>query len=407
MSERGLPGRGGADQRSGAPISPRSAREALQPETAPPPPPRSHAVRHPLVVFLNFVLTVAVIAVVLVGGAALYAKLQFDRTGPLEAPVTLQVASGAGVAGIADQLQRMGAITNRWVFRVGVQFYDRSASLKAGEYLIPANASMREIMEKLAAGQAIVYAITIPEGLTSEQIVERIRANDILTGDIAAVPPEGSLLPDTYQFDRGYTRQNLINRMRRERDRVLTEIWGRRIPGLPVTTPEEMVALASIVEKETGIADERTRVAAVFINRLNQNMKLQSDPTILYGLFGGAGRPAGYGITRADMERPTPYNTYTIEGLPPGPIANPGRASLEAVANPSRTADLYFVADGTGGHAFAETYDEHLRNVARWRLIEEQRARAAAAPAAPAVPEPQAAAGVADVPAPTPGAAAP
>lgn len=375
-------------RRAAAPISPKSAREILQPEQVPPPPPRSRAARHPLVVFLNFFLTIAVIAVVAVVGVALFAKFQFDQAGPLDQPRAVQIAAGKGVGDIADELQRQGLISNRWVFRVGVQVYGGSGSLKAGEYSVPAHASMREIMDMMVSGESITYKVSIPEGLTSQQVVQRLMDDPVLTGPIQEVPPEGSLYPDTYVFSRGDTRQAIINQMRRQRDRVLTEVWNRRVADLPISSPEEMVTLASIVEKETGIADERSRVAAVFINRLRRDMRLQSDPTVIYGIFGGAGKPSDRPITRSDLERPTAYNTYQIDGLPPGPIGNPGRASLEAVANPSRTSDLYFVADGTGGHAFAETYADHQRNVARWRLIEaRQNQDAAARGAVPAVEE--------------------
>ena len=197
----------------------------------------------------------------------------------------------------------------------------------------------------------------------------RLFENDILDGEVAETPREGTLLPDTYKFERGMTRQQIINAMQAAHRQLLGQIWQRRSPELPVKTPQELVILASVVEKETGRADERSRVASVFINRLMKRMKLQSDPTIVYGLVGGKGT-LGRGIMRSEIETATPYNTYVIEGLPPGPIANPGRAALEAVANPSRTKDLYFVADGSGGHAFAETYDQHQRNVARWRQLE-------------------------------------
>jgi UPF0755 protein len=250
----------------------------------------------------------------------------------------------------------------------GVWLNREQNSLKAGEYLIPAHASMRDIMESMVEGRGILYSISIPEGLTSEQVVQRLRENDVLVGEVTSVPPEGTLLPETYKFTRGDSRDNLIARMQRDRDRVVTDIWNRRASDLPLNNVDEMIVLASIVEKETSLADERSRVAAVFINRLRLKMRLQSDPTVIYGKFGGS-RPADYKLTRADLEADTPYNTYTIPALPPGPIANPGRASLEAVVNPSRTRDVYFVADGTGGHAFAETYEDHLRNVARWREI--------------------------------------
>ena len=252
----------------------------------------------------------------------------------------------------------------------------------------------------------------MPEGLTSEQIVARLLENDILSGPVKEIPKEGTLLPETYRFSRGTTREQVIARMQQAQKRAAQESWERRSADLPIQTPEQLIVLASIIEKETGRADERSRVAAVFINRLKQKMKLQSDPTIIYGLVGGKGT-LGRPIMRSEIEQPTPYNTYVITGLPPGPIANPGRAALEAAANPSRTRDIYFVADGTGAHAFAENYEQHQRNVARLRLIEQQQkdplkpvpdaaaapsatsafaptgaAPAAAAPPAPAAPTP-------------------
>ena len=386
------------------PLTPKSAREMLQPDQVPPPPQRSRAARHPLVVSLNFFITIAIVAVVAVGGAGLFAKVQFDRDGPLAEERLVPVASGTGLTAIAETLQERGIISNRWVFRIGVTFYGNQAELQAGEYLIPAQASMREIMDLMVEGRTNVYAVTIPEGLTSKQIVDRILANEILVGEISEIPAEGTLLPETYQFSRGDSRQDVVDRMRRDHDRTVADIWNRRVEGLPINTIEELIVLASIVEKETGIADERSRVAAVFVNRLNAGMRLQSDPTIIYGLFGGDGAPPGHILRQSELERQTAYNTYQIDGLPPGPIANPGVAALEAVANPSQTNDLYFVADGTGGHVFAETYEEHLRNVDRWRQIEEQNraAREAEAPA-PGAGEPDPA--PADGADPAPGAA--
>jgi UPF0755 protein len=266
-------------------------------------------------------------------------------------------------------LQRSGAISSKWLFVAGVWFKGEQSSLKAGEYLIPARASMREIMDLMVSGRGILYSITIPEGLTSKQIVERLNNDDILVDAITEVPLEGSLLPETYKFSRGDTRQNVLNRMRRERDRIVTDVWNRRASDLPVSNVDELVVLASVVEKETSLADERSRVAAVFINRLRLNMRLQSDPTVIFALFGSDGKPNDFVLSRVDLDTPSPFNTYVSDGLPPSPIANPGRASLEAVANPSRTRDLFFVADGSGGHAFAETYEEHLKNVARWREL--------------------------------------
>ena len=381
---------GDADQRRETylrrPMTPKSAREILQPDEVPAPPRRSRAARHPVVVSLNFFITIAVVAVMVIGGLGLYTKLQFDEPGTMTEDLVMPVSQGAGLTDIADLLEESRAISSRLVFRIAVTFYGNQSKLQAGEYRIPALSSMREIMDLMIDGNTLFYAVTIPEGLTSEQIVGRLMANEILVGQIDEIPAEGALLPETYQFSRGDTRQSVLDRMRRDHGRVLADIWERRAPGLPIVSPEELVILASIVEKETGIADERSRVAAVFINRLNRGMRLESDPTIIYGLFGGAGAPAGHALLQSELNRETPYNTYQIDGLPPGPIANAGVAALEAVANPSQTNDLFFVADGTGGHVFAETYEEHLRNVERWRQIEQNRAAAEPVDAPPAEP---------------------
>ena len=350
-------------------VAPKSPSEALQPEPVPPPPPRSRAVRHPLVVFLNFIVTMVVVGVVATAGVLFVGKMQFDRASGLDQARTIAIDRGTNLAGIAELLQKNGVVSSKWLFIAGVWLNKQQSGLKAGEYLIPAHASMHDIMDAMVSGKGILYSLSIPEGLTSQQIVDRLTEEDSLIGDIASVPPEGSLLPETYKFTRGDTRENLLARMRRDRDRVVTDIWSRRAPDLPIETVDQLVVLASIVEKETALSDERSRIAAVFMNRLRLNMKLQSDPTVIYGLFGGKGKPSGFMPSKADLDSQTPYNTYVINGLPPGPIANPGRASLEAVANPSRTRDLFFVADGSGGHAFAETYEEHLRNVARWRSV--------------------------------------
>jgi UPF0755 protein len=347
--------------------------------------------RHPLVVFLNFFLTTIIVAGIAAGGAFFFGKMRFQAEGALDQARTVTIDRGTDVAGIADLLQRSGAISSKWLFVAGVWLSGEQANLKAGEYLIPARASMAEIMDTMVTGRGILYSISIPEGLTSKQIVDRLNEDDILVGEIKEVPPEGSLLPETYKFSRGDTRENLLSRMRRDRDRIVTDVWNRRANDLPIKSVDELVVLASIVEKETSLADERSRVAAVFINRLRLNMRLQSDPTVVYALFGGQGKPAGFTLSRADLDTQSPYNTYTSDGLPPAPIANPGRASLEAVANPSRTRDLFFVADGSGGHAFAETYEEHLRNVSRWREVNRNApadAPSGDAAAAPTPPKP-------------------
>ncbi len=360
--------------------APKSPSEMLQPEAVPPPPLRSRAVRHPLVVFLNFVLTIVIVAVIAGGAGLIIGRIQFDKPSGLDQARSIAIDRGTSLGTIADILQREGAISSKWLFVAGVWLNRQQNSLKAGEYLVPAHASMRDIMEAMVGGKGILYSISIPEGLTTQQIVDRLNADPILVGDITEVPPEGTLLPETYKYTRGDTRENILSRMRRDRDRVLTDLWNRRAPDLPLTSMEQLIVLASIVEKETGIADERSRVAAVFINRLRINMRLQSDPTVVYAKFGGKGKPSDYTLSKDDLTANSPYNTYVVAGLPPGPIANPGRASLEAVANPSRTRDLYFVADGSGGHAFAESYEDHLRNVARWRQVSGGGGAAADAP---------------------------
>jgi UPF0755 protein len=243
--------------------------------------------------------------------------------------------------------------------------------LKPGEYSFQKNASLRDVIGTIVEGKVVQHSVTIPEGLTSEQIVARLSDNDIFAGSVREVPREGTLLPETYKFPRGTTREQVIQRMQQAQKRALAEIWERRSPDVPLKSPDQLVTLASIVEKETGKPDERSRVAAVFVNRLRQKIKLQSDPTIIYGLVGGKGT-LGRPIKRSEITQPSPYNTYMIDGLPPGPISNPGRASLEAAANPARTRDLFFVADGTGGHAFTETYDQHQKNVAKLRAMEKQ-----------------------------------
>jgi UPF0755 protein len=294
------------------------------------------------------------------------------------------------MADIADILTREGVIdNNRWAFIGSVFALKARSDLKPGEYLFQKNASLRDVIGIIVEGKVVQHAVTIPEGLTSEQILARLSENEIFSGAVHEIPREGTLLPETYKFPRGTTRDQVIARMQQAQKRVLAEIWERRSPDLPVRTPEQLVTLASIVEKETGKADERSRVAAVFVNRLRQKIKLQSDPTIIYGLVGGKGT-LGRPIKRSEIQQPSPYNTYVVDGLPPGPIANPGRASLEAAANPARTRDLFFVADGTGGHAFTETYDQHQKNVAKLRTLERQQQNDTLEP----TEEPQPAAGV-------------
>jgi UPF0755 protein len=361
-------------------VSPKSPRQVLQPEAAPPPPPRSQKARHPLVVVLNFFLMVIVLAALGGGGALYYGMQKFRQPGPLTETTSVLVQRGADLDSISAQLARQRVIDSPLIFTIATRvFYKAEDKLRAGEYLFQSSPSMEQVLDDLLSGRAVLHSITFPEGMTSQAIVDRLNADPVLSGEIGELPLEGALMPDTYKFTRGATREQMLEQMQRVQERVVSEIWARRAPALPIETPEEFVTLASIVEKETGRADERSRVAGVFLNRLERGMRLQSDPTVLYGLFGGHGRPPDRTIFQSDLDKPTEYNTYQIEGLPPGPIANPGRAALEAVANPSRTDELYFVADGTGGHVFSSTLEEHNQNVARWRRIRAEQDAAAAA----------------------------
>ena len=354
------------------PISPRSPRAALEPEQVPPPPRRSERARNPFVVVGNAIITILIILMIGAGTAYYYGRELLETPGPLKEDKVVNIPARAGKRDIADTLLREGVINvNPWLFIGGVFALKASTGLKPGEYSFHKSASLREVIGTIVEGKVVQHAVTVPEGLTSEQIVARLTNNDLLTGSVREMPREGTLLPETYKFPRGTTRAQVILRMQQAQKRVLAEIWERRNPDVPVKSPQALVTLASIIEKETGKADERSRVAAVFVNRLRQKIKLQSDPTIIYGLVGGKGT-LGRPIRRSEITQPSPYNTYVIEGLPPGPIANPGRASLEAAANPARTRDLFFVADGTGGHTFTETYDQHQKNVAKLRAIEKQ-----------------------------------
>lgn len=357
----------------------RSPAERLEPGRAPSRP-RGLEVKEPsrfvsgTVRVVSGLLTIALVAMVTLAGAGFALYNQYERPGPLDEARTIVVPKGEGRIAIAERLEREGVIGNRWTFVGGhlVQMFfggRKAQELKAGEYEIKAHASMRDVMETLAEGRSILYKVTVPEGLTSQQIVERLKGEANLTGDIKSIPAEGSLLPDTYAFSKGASRQEIIERMQSEMTKTLAALWEGRKAELPLRSIAEAVTFASIVEKETGRADERSRVAAVFHNRLKKGMRLQSDPTIIYGITGGAGA-LGRGITKTDIDTKTPYNTYQINGLPPGPIANPGRAALEAALNPAETNDLFFVADGSGGHAFSETLKEHNSAVKKWRQIE-------------------------------------
>jgi UPF0755 protein len=314
---------------------------------------------------LTFVLLGALATV----GALAWLLKESRSPGPLVADKVVMIVREDDGGSIADQLEGAGVIDSALWFNVLTLLDGNRGALKRGEYAFKSGMSMNDIENELVAHRVVMYKLTIPEGLTSEQIVQRLRENEVLAGDVKETPREGALMPDTYAFERGYTRQALLSAMARAQTKGIEEVWKKRAPDLPIRSPGEMVTLASIVEKETGKVDERPRVAGVFVNRLEKHMRLESDPTIVYGLALGKGT-LGRSITRADLSQSTPYNTYIIDGLPPGPICNPGKAALEAVANPARSKDLYFVADGTGGHVFAETFDQHQKNVAHWRQIE-------------------------------------
>jgi len=375
----------------------RSGGKTLRPEAATPPPPkRSRHSRNQFIVFLNFVISSIVFVLVVAGIALYFGKSAFEGPGPSDTTQTVMIKPSTGVREIASLLESEGLISDARVFLIGLRVHGADSRLKAGEYEIKAHASMRDIMELLESGKSVLYSLTIPEGLTVAQIFDRVARTQELSGELPEeMPPEGSLAADTLRFTRGLSRKEVIARLKAQQDELVQSIWERRTEGLPIKDINEFVTLASIVEKETGRPDERSRVAAVFLNRLERGMRLQSDPTVIYGLFGGKGKPADRPIFRSDLDKTTPYNTYLIDGLPPTPIANPGRAALEAVANPSRTEELYFVADGNGGHVFASSLDEHNENVARWRKIEREKA-AAAAQAAPDAPDVQPAASPAE-----------
>jgi len=295
---------------------------------------------------------------------------RFQAAGPHQQTQRIVIPKGSGMGQIAAVLKARGLVHNGLVFRLAMRLRGSTLRVQAGEYDVPARASMARIAALLESGEVVLHDITIPEGLTSQQIIDLLMATPVLVGSVD-VPPEGSLLPETYRVERGMARAALIAKMQAAQTRLIGELWPERDDNLPLATPREAVILASIVEKETGLVEERKQVAAVFINRLNRNMRLQSDPTIIYGLVGGEGA-LGRPIRSSEIKGDTPYNTYRIKGLPPTPIANPGAAALAAVLQPAQSDALYFVADGTGGHVFAPDLAGHNRNVAKWRQIQRQ-----------------------------------
>ena len=370
--------------------------------------------------------------VILIAMAALVAwgRNEFFAAGTLAEPICLEVEKGASLSAVSRNLEERGAITDARIFRIGAEYADRADSLKFGSYMVPAKASMSEVLEAITASgkstcgrdlnyrigvtksdvvlseldlasnsltevtrfdagveplppeylkvsddPALVFRVTVAEGVTSWQIVDALKKADFLQGALETVPPEGSLAPGGYEVERGTERGALIAEMTEKQAKILADAWAGRSEGLPYDTPEEALIMASIVEKETGIPEERGRVASVFINRLQQGMRLQTDPTVIYGITKGEG-VLGRGLRQSELRRETPYNTYVIDGLPPTPIANPGAEAIKAAVNPDQTDDLFFVADGSGGHAFAETLEEHNQNVAKWRAIEAQQGTA-------------------------------
>ncbi len=317
----------------------------------------------------RIVLLVALLAA-MGGGAVLIGLRAYDMPGPLAADAQVVVPRGA-VATIGNALAEAGVVADPHAFALAASLTSRNGAVRAGEFAFPAQASLRQVLDILRTARPVQRRITIPEGLTAAQIVTLLDRAEGLVGSVEA-PTEGTILPETYSFEFGATRASIIERARAAMDKAVAETWAGRAEGLPLATPRELVILASVVERETGKPEERARVAAVFVNRLRRGMPLQSDPTVAYAASEGTGaldRP----ISRADLDREHPFNTYRNAGLPPGPIASPGLASLRAAANPAQTEELYFVADGTGGHTFSRTLDEHNRAVARWRAIERER----------------------------------
>ena len=373
-------------------------------------------------------LTVFIVGLFLIAGAVAWGGKQYDGPGPLSSAICLKVAPGSNMSRVSENLVEQGAVSSGLIFNVGVDYSGKASQLKAGSFLVPEQSSMAEIVDIVTrggqntCGTEVVYRVgvnrttvqvreldpasgnynevaafnpaedalpepylevreasdtqfrvAVAEGVTSWQITDTLNSLDVLDGDITTVPPEGVLAPNSYSFEPGSPASDIIAKMMQDQSRIIEEAWAARVDGLPLENPEEMLILASIIEKETAVADERRQVSSVFVNRLNQGMKLQTDPTVIYGITRGEG-VLGRGLRQSELRTETPWNTYVIPALPPTPIANPGRASIEAAVNPDTTDFIFFVADGTGGHAFATNLDDHNRNVAVWRQIEAERA---------------------------------
>ncbi len=317
-------------------------------------------------------LIILVIIIAAAGGAYLWFDKAIVGDGPAKQAVRVLIERGSGLSRVARQLEQAGVVKQARLFQAYVMLEGKETALQAGEYQFPAGDSLEEVLDRLVQGDTMRHQLVFAEGLTTHTIMAGLEDADELIGDLPEDVPEGSLLPAAYDFRYGDKRADIVSRMRRAMDEAVAEAWENRVDGLPLETPEELVILASIVEKETGIPSERAKVAGVFINRLKKGMKLQSDPTTIYAVTRGKGL-LGRGLRRSELASTDPYNTYHAAGLPPAPIANPGREALMAVAQPAKTEALYFVADGSGGHAFAQTLEEHNRNVRKWRKIEKQR----------------------------------
>ncbi|KAA2317418.1 endolytic transglycosylase MltG [Pseudooceanicola sediminis] len=370
-------------------------------------------------------ISLLIVLTLLLAGAILWGKREYSAEGPLSEAICVRVAQGETMRGVSGDLEAQGAVKSGALMRVGAEYTDRSEALKAGAFLVPARASMAEIVDIVTKGGAstcgteIVYRVGVrasdilvreldpasstfierakfvpgegdapeayadvmaqpdtrfrvamAEGVTSWQVVQVLKAADILSGDVAGIPAEGTLAPDSYEVLKGDSRESVLERMAAQQSLRLQAAWESRADDLPFDTPQEALIMASIIEKETGVPDERGLVASVFENRLRRGMRLQTDPTVIYGITKGEGI-LDRGLRRSELDRVTPYNTYQIDGMPPTPIANPGRASIEAAVNPEVSDYVYFVADGSGGHAFAETLEQHNQNVAKWRRIEQ------------------------------------
>ena len=373
-------------------------------------------------------ITFFIVSLFLVAGVIVWGGKEYEAPGPLAEAICVRVPSGSNMRVVSEDLGAQGAISSKAIFRIGADYSGKSGQLKAGSFRVDEGASMAEIVDVLTRGgqntcgteiiyrigvnrqqvqvreldpasntfvelakfdpetepvpdafeQAredsdTTYSVVAAEGATSWQIVTALNGIEALDGVIGDIPAEGTLAPDSYEFQPGSRASSIILRMSEAQEQILADAWAARADGLPLETPEEALILASIVEKETGIAEERRQVASVFVNRLEQGMRLQTDPTVIYGITKGEG-VLGRGLRQSELRRETPWNTYVIDGLPPTPIANPGRASIEAALNPDTTEFIFFVADGTGGHAFATNLDDHNRNVAAWRRIEAERA---------------------------------